>query len=71
MSYETTIEVERARAALADCPIYALRELTVEPLEDAIQISGSVSSFYHKQLAQEFVRAVADTAEVVNSVRVQ
>jgi osmotically-inducible protein OsmY len=60
----------RAQSALAASPIYELRELTVEETSRGIVISGSVSSFYHKQLAQEAVREVAGTVEVVNSVQV-
>jgi hypothetical protein len=33
-------------------------------------ISGCVSSYYHKQLAQEAVRAVAEELDVVNSIEV-
>jgi hypothetical protein len=36
----------------------------------AICLSGRVATFYHKQLAQEVVRAVADGVQVVNSVDV-
>ena len=36
----------------------------------ALLISGSVSGYYHKQLAQELVRAVAGAIDLVNSVRV-
>lgn len=60
----------RAQLALAESPIYDLRELTVEVTADGIVISGSVSSFYHKQLAQEAVRAVAGAVEVINRVEV-
>ena len=60
----------RAQRALTSSPIYALRELRVEQTGDALLISGLVSSFYHKQLAQEVVRAVAEGIEVVNSIHV-
>lgn len=61
----------RAQKALADSPIFALRDLKVEHAEGALLISGTVSSFYHKQLAQEVVRAVASEVAVVNSVQVR
>ncbi len=61
----------RAQTALADSPVYALRELTVEQAPDGLLIHGCVSSFYHKQLAQEVVRAVAGPLEVTNLVEVQ
>ncbi len=60
----------RAQRALTASPIYALRELRVEQTGDVLMISGLVSSFYHKQLAQEVVRAVAEGIEVVNSIHV-
>jgi hypothetical protein len=61
----------RAQAALTNSPFYELRELQVEPQGDALQISGCVSSFYHKQLAQEVVRSVCKGIEVVNAIRVE
>lgn len=60
-----------AQQALASSGVYALRELTVEPHNDGLLISGAVPSFYLKQLAQEVVLAVAGTVELVNSVRVR
>jgi hypothetical protein len=59
-----------AQHALASSGVYALRELTVEPHKDGLLISGAVSSFYLKQLAQEVVLAAAGAVELVNSVRV-
>lgn len=68
---ESTAELySLAQQALASSGVYALRELTVQPHNDGLLISGAVSSFYLKQLAQEVVRAVAGSIELVNSVRV-
>jgi osmotically-inducible protein OsmY len=63
----------RAQSALAKSPICELRDLRVEQKDGALLISGVVSSFYHKQLAQEAVRAVCRGMEIdlVNSIRVQ
>lgn len=61
----------RAKTALAASPVQALRDLTVDTIEGGLLISGRVSSFYHKQLAQEVVRAVATWIEVTNSVEVR
>ena len=61
----------RAQAALVSSPFYELRELQVEWRDDALLLSGSVSSFYHKQLAQEVVRSVCRDTMVVNSIRVE
>ena len=62
---------QRAQAALTNSPFYELRELLVEHCDGALLISGCVSSFYHKQLAQEVVRSVCAGIEVVNSIRVE
>ena len=51
-------------------PILALRELQVQQAGQSLVISGSVDSFYHKQLAQEAIRAVCRDVELVNSVAV-
>jgi len=61
----------RAQAALSASPFYELRELQVEQLGETLLISGTVSSFYHKQLAQEAVRSVSEGIEVSNSIRVE
>lgn len=60
----------RAQAALTNSPFYELRDLLVEQKQDALRISGCVSSFYHKQLAQEVVRSVCSDARLINSIRV-
>lgn len=61
-----------AQSALADSHIFDLRDLVVEEGEDALVLRGSVSSFYHKQMAQELVRAVAGReVDVVNSIDVR
>ncbi len=62
----------RAQAALENSPITELRDLQVEQQSGAIVISGNVSSFYHKQLAQEVVWALCKDLEVdlVNVIRV-
>ncbi|MBN1394525.1 MAG: BON domain-containing protein [Pirellulales bacterium] len=61
----------RAQAALSNSPFYELRELQVEQCQDELCISGCVSSFYHKQLAQEVVRSVSADAKVINTIRVK
>lgn len=60
----------RAQNALSASSVFALRELRVERHGDQLIISGPVSSFYHKQLAQEVVLALAEGMEVVNSISV-
>jgi hypothetical protein len=61
----------RAQKALSASPVFALRELRVNHANNQLLISGLVASFYHKQLAQEVVRAVAEDVEVVNSINVR
>ncbi len=60
----------RAQAALANSPFYELRELQVQQRDDAMIICGNVSSFYHKQLAQEVVRSVCREIELTNLIQV-
>lgn len=71
---ESSIQ-SRAQVALSNSPISELRELRVEfdQAQDSLLISGVVSSFYHKQLAQEVVRAVCKNLEfeLVNAIRVR
>ena len=61
----------RAQRALRGSCIHALRELQVEQVDETLVLSGSVDTFYHKQLAQELVRNVADGCELVNQIDVQ
>lgn len=61
---------ERAQRALSSSPIFALRDLKVEREGEVLWIHGRVSSFYHKQLAQEAIRALAEGLQVVNSIDV-
>ena len=61
---------ERAQQALSSSPISALRHLRVVQLGNDLFISGSVTTYYHKQLAQEAVRAVAEGTDVINSIDV-
>jgi len=63
----------RAQTALRNSPVSELRALRVDRREGALVISGAVSSFYHKQLAQEVVRAICKDCEVelVNTLQVR
>lgn len=61
----------KAQGALEASPISVLRDLRVDCDGDSIRISGHVDTFYHKQLAQEAVLAVAKGTQVVNSVAVE
>jgi hypothetical protein len=61
---------KQARVALSRSRIFDLRRLNVEEDGDSIVLRGRVSSYYHKQLAQEVVRNATDGAEVINAIRV-
>lgn len=58
--------VTRARQALAASPIQQLRLLSVAEDAGVLLISGSVGSFYLKQVAQELLKAVAHPVPVEN-----
>lgn len=60
----------RAQSALAASPIYVLRDLQVEQLDESLLLQGRVDSYYHKQLAQEVVRTVSAGFQVVNQIDV-
>jgi osmotically-inducible protein OsmY len=59
-----------AAAVLANNSVRELRQLRVDHSNNKLHLSGRVRSFYHKQLAQEAVRAVAAGLTVVNRVDV-
>lgn len=61
----------RIRTALGASPLFPLRQLQVEFLDDRIVIAGRVDSFYQKQMAQEVARSIASEIEVINSVEVE
>ncbi|MBC7351199.1 MAG: BON domain-containing protein [Thermogutta sp.] len=62
----------RARLALRNSPIYELRDIDVEERDNTIVLRGVVSSFYHKQLAQEAVRSIlrGHDVELLNLIEV-
>jgi hypothetical protein len=62
--------VVRANSLLSKNTIRDLRRLVVEQDSEGLVLRGRVSSFYHKQLAQELVRNELDGAPVVNCVEV-
>ncbi len=61
----------KAQQALAESPVFALREILVERDGDTLILIGEVCSFYHKQMAQEIVRQHGEGVEVVNTIHVQ
>lgn len=65
-----TTVVSPAAQAMRLSPIPALRRLTVQETEIEVVISGSVSSYYLKQLAQETVMPVLEQRQLRNHVTV-
>ena len=59
-----TSNLDLARNALRQSSHFVLRGLSVEQTGKTLVISGRVSSFYQKQMAQEAIRAVCDNVEV-------
>lgn len=62
---------EAAVAVLANSSVRELRQLRVDRSANELQLIGKVSSFYHKQLAQETVRPIAAGMRLVNRVDVR
>jgi hypothetical protein len=63
-------DLGRARSALLRSNIYVLRKLQIDRDGDRLLLRGRVESFYHKQLAQELVRAEVIGSEVMNALQV-
>lgn len=63
--------LNQAKRALRECRLHPLRALAVEQAGESIIISGRVNSFYHKQMAQEIVRAVCNDIELRNNIDVE
>jgi hypothetical protein len=70
MSASATLRGPCPEAALSASPQPELRRLLVSVSEAEVVISGRVSCFYLKQLAQETVKPTADGKRVVNKVEV-
>lgn len=68
--HATTRVVSRADKVLRESPITALRRLQIEENDDEVVISGFVSSYYLKQMAQETILPVLGARELLNHVRV-
>lgn len=63
----------RAKSALKNSPINELRDVNVEQQGETIFLTGVVSSYYYKQLAQEAVRSALRNhdLEVINHIEVR
>jgi hypothetical protein len=71
MSMSSAFSNARVDQALQQSPIPALRRLSVEETEDAIIVSGSVATYYEKQLAQETIMPLRGSRELQNRVTVR
>lgn len=56
--------------ALARSAVFAGRNLRFEVHEDGVVLRGIVRSYYHKQLAQESLRAISGLARITNELEV-
>lgn len=61
----------RAQAALTASPFYELHAIRVQDQGHSLLISGTVTTFYQKQLAQEVVRSVCREIELMNTIDVE
>jgi osmotically-inducible protein OsmY len=61
---------ETAAARLRASPYFPLRSITCEFEEGTLLLSGCVTSYYLKQLAQETVRTLQSVRVIVNAVQV-
>ena len=61
----------RVQQFLMTAHLPALRHVGVEVVDDSVVLTGSVQSFYEKQMATEFARRVAGVVSVVNSIEVR
>lgn len=66
----TATRPRSAAEALRDCSLPFLRHLDVAETDDEVVISGRVSSYYYKQLAQEAVMPALGDRRLKNNVMV-
>ena len=65
-----TLEPSPIVKALDETRITALRRLVVQENETSVVLTGTVPSFYLKQLAQETVRALCGQRRLINRIEV-
>ena len=65
-----TAENSPLARALAATGMPALRRVAVEETESSVVLSGTVASYYLKQLAQEAVRGLCGPRSLVNRIEV-
>ena len=67
----TATHPRTAADALRDCSLSFIRHLVVTESDDEVVISGRVSSYYYKQLAQEAVMPALGERRLRNEVVVE
>lgn len=70
MATAVLIAPHTPEAVLSASSMPELRRLAVESTEESVILSGRVSSYYMKQMAQECVRGVTAGRRVVNRIEV-
>jgi osmotically-inducible protein OsmY len=65
-----TLEPSPIVKALDETGITALRRIAVRESETTVELSGTVASYYLKQLAQETVRGLCGPRQLVNRLEV-
>jgi hypothetical protein len=71
MATATLAPPRSAAQALRDSPLPLLRTLCVTETDDDVTISGTVNSYYYKQLAQEAVIPLLGGRRLNNRVAVR
>jgi hypothetical protein len=66
----SSLASSQAEQALRQSALPALRKLAIKETEVEVVITGSVTSYYLKQLAQETIMPVVGKRELVNRVLV-
>ena len=70
MTMASALAPSRASQAIRQSPLPALRKLAVEETEQAVVLTGTVATYYLKQLAQETVMPVLQGRQLDNRVSV-
>jgi hypothetical protein len=63
--------VDQAAHALKNSPHFELRRLQLNGSDGTLVITGKVSCYYHKQLAQETIKALRGNFRLDNRVYVE
>jgi len=61
---------DQVRGVLSQSHFLAPRQVQIETNEGNVRLEGTVSSFYHKQMAQELVRRLDGVEQVENQLQV-